>query len=168
MRASKLSRLERSQLVRRPTEEVFAFFSDAGNLEVLTPAFLRFRILTPLPIEMRAGARIDYSLSLFGAPIRWRTCITQWEPGVRFVDEQESGPYSYWRHVHEFERKGKSTLVRDTVDYAVPLGPIGTFARLAFVDRTLARIFDFRRDAIRHHLEGRAQEAPTPHEGFVR
>jgi ligand-binding SRPBCC domain-containing protein len=165
MRASKPKRLERAQLVRRPLEEVFTFFSDAGNLEALTPPFLRFRILTPLPIEMRAGTRIEYALSLFGAPIRWRTCITQWEPGVRFVDEQESGPYSYWRHVHEFERKGESTLVRDTVDYAVPLGPLGTLARLAFVDRTLARIFDFRRDAIRHHLGARSPHVPD--EGFV-
>jgi len=69
----RLHQLSRSQVVARPRAEVFAFFSDAANLEALTPPFLRFRILTPMPIEMRAGARIDYSLSLFGMPVRWRT-----------------------------------------------------------------------------------------------
>ena len=49
-------RLERQQFVPRPREEVFAFFADAQNLEMLTPAFLNFRILTPLPLDMRSGS----------------------------------------------------------------------------------------------------------------
>lgn len=127
---------------------MFAFFGDAGNLEAITPAFLRFRILTPLPFEMRVGARIDYALSLFGIPVRWTTRITEWDPGVRFVDEQESGPYALWRHTHLFEDRGGSTLVRDVVDYREPLGPLGRIAHLLFVKRTLERIFDFREEAI--------------------
>ena len=90
----RVHRLERSQRIPRRRDEVFAFFADASNLEAITPQFLHFRILSPLPIEMRPGARIDYALSLGGVPVRWRTRITEWEPGVRFVDEQESGPYA--------------------------------------------------------------------------
>ena len=93
-------------MLPRPVEEVFAFFSDARNLEAITPPFLRFRILTPMPIEMRAGTRIEYALSLYRVPIRWRTRITRWEPGVCFIDEQEAGAYAYWRHLHEFEVRG--------------------------------------------------------------
>ena len=65
--------LEREQFVPRPVAEVFAFFSDAANLERLTPPRLNFKILTPLPIAMRSGAVIDYQLSLFKVPFRWRT-----------------------------------------------------------------------------------------------
>jgi ligand-binding SRPBCC domain-containing protein len=156
----RIHRLERSLQVARPLDQVFAFFADAANLEAITPTFLRFRILTPTPIEMRAGARIDYALSLFGAPLRWRSRITDWQPGVRFVDEQESGPYALWRHTHTFEPQGSTTLVHDVVEYALPLGPLGQVARALFVRRALDRIFDFRRDAIRRLLEPGNGAAP--------
>ena len=157
----RIHQLSRTQLLARPRSEVFALFSDASNLEALTPPFLHFRILTPMPIEMRADARLDYQLSLFGVPVRWRTRITDWQPGRRFVDEQESGPYALWRHTHEFEERGASTLMRDVVDYSEPLGPIGTVAHVLFVRRTLDRIFDFRRDAIVRLLDGTRADQPA-------
>jgi ligand-binding SRPBCC domain-containing protein len=140
--------LEREQLVARPRAQVFAFFADAANLEKLTPASLRFQIQSRLPIEMRAGAQIDYRISLFGLPFRWRTIIEVFEPGVRFVDVQAAGPYRYWHHTHEFADAPGGTLVRDRVEYELPLGPLGELARALFVDRQLRQIFDFRRTAI--------------------
>ena len=141
-------RLERSQRIERPLADVFAFFSDAANLEAITPRFLRFRILTPRPIAMREGARIDYQLSLFGVRLRWVTRITAWEPGVRFVDEQESGPYALWRHTHAFRADGNATVMSDVVEYALPFGPLGSLAHRWFVRRTVGRIFDHRCEVI--------------------
>lgn len=155
-----MHRLTRTQVVPRPLGEVFAFFSDASNLEALTPGSLHFRFLTPLPIEMRVGARIDYALTIFGFPIRWRTVITDWQPGVQFVDEQESGPYAFWRHTHAFEAAGNSTIVRDTVDYMEPLGPLGDIAHAVFVRRALDRIFDFRQRAVLRLLGARRGTTP--------
>lgn len=141
-------RLEREQLLPGTPAEVFPFFADARNLEALTPPFLGFRILTPLPIEMREGALIDYALSLFGIPVRWKTRISVWEPDVQFVDEQLSGPYALWRHTHSFERRGNGTLMRDLVEYREPFGPLGAVAHHLFVARTVERIFDYRRGAV--------------------
>ena len=141
-------RLTRSQLIHRPLPEVFAFFADAANLEAITPAFLRFHILTPAPIEMRVGARIDYRLSLWGVPVTWRTRISAWEPMARFVDEQEAGPYARWHHLHEFEAEGNATRVRDQVTYRLPFGPLGEVAHAVWVRRQLRTIFDFREQAI--------------------
>ncbi len=148
--------LERTQLIEKPLEEVFPFFADATNLEQITPKFLRFRVTSPVPIEVRAGARIDYELSLFGVPLRWRTRITEYVPGVRFVDEQESGPYAYWRHTHTFEAVGNATRMRDHVEYREPLGVLGRVAHALFVERTVNRIFDFRRVEIERHFATRS------------
>jgi ligand-binding SRPBCC domain-containing protein len=140
--------LVREQLVPRPRPEVFAFFSDARNLEAITPAFLRFRIATPGGIAMAAGTVIDYRLSLFGIPFGWRSLIEAWEPLERFVDVQVRGPYRSWRHLHEFSDAPGGTLVRDRVEYELPAGPLGAAAHALFVRRSLARIFDHRARAI--------------------
>ena len=161
----RLHQLSRTQLVGRPLPEVFAVFSDASNLDALTPPFLRFQILTPMPVELRVGAQLDYQLSLFGVPVRWRTRISDWQPQERFVDEQESGPYAFWRHTHEFEAREGSTLMRDVVDYSEPFGPVGTVAHVLFVRRTLDRIFDFRRDAILRLLDRSRTDQPADDKG---
>jgi ligand-binding SRPBCC domain-containing protein len=141
-------RLERVQRVPRPLDEVFAFFSDAYNLAAITPPFLAFRVLTPRPIPMAPGTRIDYVLRLFGVSFRWQTRIEVFEPGRRFVDVQLRGPYRRWHHRHEFVDLGEATLVVDVVDYELPLGPLGALAHPTFVRPTLERIFEYRRAAI--------------------
>lgn len=144
--------LDRTQDIPRPRAEVFAFFADAGNLEEITPPFLHFKIRTPLPIRMVAGALIEYQLRLYGVPIFWRTRIEEWEPERRFVDLQIKGPYARWHHTHEFEDLPNGTRMRDRVEYSIPWGPVGTLAHVFFVKRSLKRIFDYRRDRVAERL----------------
>lgn len=151
-------RLEREQLIPSDMADVFDFFAKAENLERLTPPWLGFSILTPLPIVMAEGALIDYRIRLMGVPMRWKTRIDVWEPGKRFVDRQLEGPYALWRHLHEFEEVPGGVLMRDVVDYDLPLGPLGSIAHVAFVKRQLTAIFDFRHAAV-EELFGRARAA---------
>jgi ligand-binding SRPBCC domain-containing protein len=151
---SPLHTLVRAQNLARPVDDVFAFFADAANLEAITPPALGFRILTPLPVGMASGTLIDYRLRLFGIPFRWRTRIEVFEPGVRFVDVQLSGPYRLWRHSHVFVPLGRGTLVVDAVVYELPLGALGAAAHALFVRRTLEHIFDHRRQRIAALLGG--------------
>jgi ligand-binding SRPBCC domain-containing protein len=141
--------LRREQHLPGAPGDVFPFFADAQNLEAITPPWLGFRVVTPRPIDMRAGALIEYRLRLRGVPLRWRTRIAVWDPPRRFVDVQLSGPYRLWHHTHDFEPDGAGgTIMRDTVRYALPLGALGALAHRLVVRRDLAAIFDFRQEAV--------------------
>ncbi len=142
--AARIHQLEQLQFIPRPRDEVLAFFAEAANLEMLTPAFLRFRILTPQPITMGPGTLIDYTLQLLRVPFRWRTRIETFEPPQRFTDVQLSGPYHHWHHLHEFYETPGGALVLDLVDYALPFGLLGTLAHGCFVRHALDRIFHYR------------------------
>ncbi|MES1245106.1 MAG: SRPBCC family protein [Acidobacteriota bacterium] len=133
----------------RPRPEVFGFFSDAANLEQLTPPWLRFRILTPPPIAMQQGARIDYRIRLRGLPVGWKTEITAWEPPRRFVDEQLRGPYRLWVHEHGFEEIEGGTLATDFVRYAAPGGVLSLLINRLLVARDLRTVFRYRHRKLR-------------------
>jgi len=145
--------LERAQLLEFPLDHVFAVFSDAGNLEALTPPTLKFKVTTPLPIEMVEGALIDYRLHLYGVPFNWRTRIDIYEPQQRFVDRQLRGPYKLWRHEHLFYPVSDGVLMVDRVHYEIPYWIAGRLAHAAFVRSTLDKIFDYRRQQTPHLLK---------------
>ena len=117
-------RLQSAVLLRYPREQVFEFFSRAENLELLTPAWLHFNILTPLPIEMGLGTRISYRIRIRGVPVRWVSEITEWNPPHSFEDTQIRGPYRKWVHRHLFEETPEGTLATDDVSYRVPGGAL--------------------------------------------
>lgn len=148
----KTYRLEREQRLDQPIDDVFAFFSRAGNLERITPSWLSFEVLTPEPLDMHVGTLIEYRLRVHRIPLRWVSRIEAWEPERSFVDRQVRGPYRMWHHRHSFEASGDGVIVRDAVDYALPLGPLGALAHRLFVRRDVERIFAYRRRAVERLL----------------
>ena len=144
-RLSRCERLDRELWVPRPIAQVFDFFSDARNLERLTPDWLHFEIRSSLPLEMKIGTLIDYRIRLYGIPMSWRTLISEWTPPFRFVDEQLRGPYSLWWHEHTFSERDGGTLLGDHVRYRAPVGFI---SHPLMVRRQLQRIFSHRTEVI--------------------
>ena len=142
-----------SASVPLPVERVFPFFYDVLNLQRITPPELDFRILTPLPIEIRKGAKVDYRLRLFLFPFAWRSEITHWDPPRKFVDEQVSGPYRLWAHTHNFRANEEGTVIEDEVAYRLPFWPLGEIA-YPLVRAQLKRIFLYRQRMIGRLLLG--------------
>lgn len=155
------TRFETELWLPRPREEVFPFFADAHNLEAITPPFLQFQVLTPDPIVMRAGLRLDYRLKIHGVPVRWRTEIEAWEPPRRFVDRQLRGPYRLWHHTHTFEERDGGTLCRDLVRYAAPGGPLRPWIERFFVRGDVERIFAYRTARLKERYGAAAGPGPA-------
>ncbi len=146
--------LRTSQKLPLAREEVFPFFTEAANLERLTPPELQFHIITPPPITMQLGTLIEYRLRLFGISFNWLTRICHWNPPHEFKDEQLRGPYRTWVHTHRFYSEDGGTRMEDEVYYRLPFFPMGELA-YPLIKWQLRRIFAFRRQAIatllRHH-----------------
>ncbi len=136
------------QYVDRPIDEMFEFFSEAKNLERITPDFLGFKIVSMSTPEIEKDTIIRYRLSLHGIPLSWVTRIAKWNPPHSFVDNQESGPYKLWYHEHSFVSLGKGTLMRDWVRYEIPMGLLGRIFGGAKIRHDVGQIFAHRRKVI--------------------
>ena len=144
----KIHTLERTQILNHPIEEVFDFFRSPENLGVITPRWLNFRILTPLPLVIREGTVLDYTVDWLGVPVRWTTIITSYKPPFQFVDQQVKGPYSFWHHTHTFMAKNRRTEMHDEVRYVLPFGVLGEIVHTSVVRWQLEKIFDYRANII--------------------
>jgi ligand-binding SRPBCC domain-containing protein len=156
---------EVSQWVPFSADLVFAFFTDPSNLPLLMPPRLEMRIeetdlqappARPAVSEMArrlpnvaAGAGSEFLVTFFPFPwlrkqVQWRVRITEFEWNSHFCEEQIEGPFRRFHHRHEIRpevRRGVwGTLVTDTIDFALPLGPLGSLAN-GLVRRQLAESF---------------------------
>ncbi len=130
-------------------DEAWEFFSTPRNLEKLTPTWMRFRIVELDDETMATGQLIIYRIRL--APLVWVPWVTEIknvEPRRQFVDEQRVGPYAFWHHVHRFDATEKGVRVTDQVRYHVGMGPVGAVAEAVYVNRTVQKIFAYRRAAL--------------------
>jgi hypothetical protein len=140
--------LRSTTIVGAPLDETFTFFSKAENLGMVTPAGMRFS-LAGRPPAIAENTTIEYRLRVGPVPIKWRSRIICWRPGVGFVDFQEVGPYRSWWHEHSFRAVGSTTVMEDRVCYAPPFGVLGRLANRLFIVPELRRVFRYRSDVIR-------------------
>ncbi len=134
--------------INKPIKEVFNFFSEAQNLEQITPPWVNFKIKDMSTTSIEKGTIINYQIKIHGIPQIWQTEITKWEPPHCFVDNQKSGPYSRWAHTHEFKELCGGTLIVDQVAYRLPMGHLGRIVASSFVNSDIKKIFAYRQNKI--------------------
>lgn len=138
--------LYREQQLNCDIETAWKFFSNPKNLSKITPANMKFTVLSDFSEkEIYEGMEINYLVSPFlGISMKWKTLITQVEFQKSFTDFQEKGPYKYWKHYHEITPNEKGILMKDTVIYELPLGFLGAIAHQVLVKNKLKQIFNYR------------------------
>lgn len=150
--------LEREQFLPIALDEAWDLFSDPRNLARITPPELGFVIHGNIGEKMFAGQRITYTVRpLFGIPLSWVTLIKDVYQPDSFVDTQLKGPYKYWHHRHSFSPLEGGTLIKDRVEYELPLGALGDLMHRLLVKHKLRKIFDHRRTVLAAMFEGRVK-----------
>ena len=86
---------------------------------------------------LQLGDTVTFEGVHLGLRRRLTARIVELEPPRRFVDEMTEGPFASLRHIHEFRTDGAHVTMVDTLVWRSPLGPLGRFADLLFVERHL-------------------------------
>jgi len=147
----KLGTLDYKQTIPVSIDEAWKFFVDPHNLKRITPPELGLVVTSDTEGRTYAGQIITYSVTpFFNFPVSWVTEITHVQEPRLFVDEQRFGPYRFWHHQHLLlEDPSGGTVVRDLVNYALPMQPISSLILGRFVARKLNYIFEYRATALK-------------------
>lgn len=153
--------LERTSRLPFPAETVFAWHERPGALERLTPPWEQVQVLE------RSGGIEDggYVAMKVGGPfgVRWVARHREFVAGRQFTDEQTSGPFARWVHLHRFEPDGPSACVMtDRIEYTPPLGALGRMSAPHLVRPRLERLLAYRHELLRRDLEAHALYADRP------
>ncbi len=146
--------LEFELVVPAPIERVWALYDDPPRgLTALCPPEAQ-AVVESADMPVQVGSRVVVSTVVpFRGRLKWTARIIEHRPPhavvfgteARFVDEQESGPFAFWRHEHEFEAiSAASTRLIDRVTYRVGFGPLGWLADRLVVRRKLRAMFAHR------------------------
>lgn len=107
--------------------------------------------------RINLGESVTFEGKHFGFRQRLAAKIVEMEAPHRFVDEMTEGRFKTLKHIHEFEettRNGKNgTLMRDTLQWQAPFGPLGTLADILLLRRDLRKILTRRNRRLKALLE---------------
>lgn len=136
-----------STTIPASAEAVFDWHEAPGAFERLTPPWERVHVVSRHG-GIRDGARVVLRVGPWPFSIRWELEHRDYRKGRTFCDQQITGPFAFWRHVHTMRPQGpQACVLEDAIDYALPLGVLGDLVGHPIVQRKLTRLFAYRHDA---------------------
>lgn len=134
--------------------ELYDWHSRPGALERLIPPWEKTRVLARTG-GIDPGGSVVLGMRAGPVAYTWQARHIENNPGVRFRDIQEHGPFARWTHTHCFSDIPDGALLEDRIDYLLPGQPLLPGCATALVNRTLERVFRYRHatlaDDIRLH-----------------
>lgn len=141
------------RVIAAPPAVVFAASLDPG-LHVRSMArYGETMVEAPDGGVFREGSTVTWRARHFGIGFRLRSVVFDIDPPHRFCDRQISGPFGAFLHEHVFEEHPQGTLMRDTVTFKSPLGPIGRIVDAVVMRRYMRRIIDERNAVLAAEIE---------------
>jgi ligand-binding SRPBCC domain-containing protein len=138
-------------VIEASVEEVFAFHERPDAFALLSPPWEETQIVQP-PHSLRTGTVVKLRNRV---GFLWIDIVAEhvaYEKNQRFEDVMTRGPFAKWHHKHWFLPDPAGCLLRDEIEYELPLGALGRLiAPLAVVPR-LKRLFSYRHEVTRREV----------------
>ncbi len=109
--------------IAAPVEKVFAFHEREDIFAYLIPPWQKVQMVSREG-GLEVGARLVFKVFAGPIPITWVAVHTEFVRNRLFVDEQEQGPFAYWKHRHEFSTDGDGSVLADRIEFRLKGGPI--------------------------------------------
>jgi ligand-binding SRPBCC domain-containing protein len=146
-------RFVKQSFIRAAPERVFKFHEQPDALKLLIPPWESARVIRPAKIS-EVGQKAIIETRLAGPiKMRWIAEHTHYDPPRRFEDVQVKGPFWTWRHNHIVEPADGGAVLRDEVDYELPLWLLGSIVNRCVIQRRLQKLFDYRHEVTRRWCE---------------
>lgn len=101
------------------------------------------------------GSTVTWRARHFGVPFHLTSIVYDIDPPHRFQDRQTKGPFAEFHHEHVFDEHPLGTLMRDTITFRSPFGPIGALVDRLFMREYMRRLIDGRNDVLAASAERR-------------
>jgi uncharacterized protein len=90
-----------------------------------------------------------------GIPLILKVIHEGYVAGEQFVDRQVKGPFKSWKHTHQvtMHEDDHNATLTDSIEYTLPLGPLGELGGGGMVKHKLSQLFHYRHEVMKHdHL----------------
>ncbi len=152
----------RETLIQAPQDVVFGFHERPDALPLLIPPWEKVTVEVP-PKSLEKGTQVILINHMGPLKLRWVAEHTLYDPPACFQDIQKSGPFARWVHTHRVIPAGEgSSLLRDEVEYDLPMGVLGRIFGGAFARRKIDRMFEYRHAVTKRECEKVAMAGRSP------
>ncbi len=149
-----MTRIRLATTIAAPIDRVFDLARDIG-LHARSMAATREQAVAGRTGGLiERGETVTWRARHFGVWWSLTSRITVVERPVRFVDEQEHGPFRWFRHEHRFESRGDGTVMTDSWEHVSPFGPLGRLVDRLVLGRYMRRVLETHNVAIKAEAEG--------------
>ncbi len=149
-----MHRLVFESVIHCSQQELWDFHACVSALPKLTAPGTQVTVLND-DLSVTEGNLHVLKVRKLGIPLIWKARIHTVTPPHGFSDTAEQSPFAHWHHRHDFLSHPEGALLRDTVEYQLPFGPLGVLANSLFVERDLKNMFGFRHQVTKAELESK-------------
>ena len=108
------------------------------------------------------GETVTWKGKHFGLHLTHKSLISHFDYPNSFTDEMVEGNFKKFKHIHKFDSNGKSTIMKDYLEYSLPLGRLGEFIDHTLIKKHLTNFLTIRNNSIKKKAESMDQYQIIP------
>jgi ligand-binding SRPBCC domain-containing protein len=151
--------------IEAPIERVFDLARDIGLHERSMASTGERAIAGRLSGPIEQGETVTWRARHFGLWWTMTSRITEVHAPTTFADQQEAGPFAWFRHRHTFRAVPNGTVMTDDWEHASPFGPLGRLVDRLVLGRYMRGLLETRNAALKVEAETQgvaASDEATP------